>query len=343
MGQCSQVSIGGYTLGGGLGYSLGMYGVACDNLLSATVVLANGDIVQASESENPDLLWGLKGGGSNFGVAVELGVKLHPQRRDAYTLSYVYLPTQLEAIVATINEWRAVQKQHETIIMLVSNGPDGKPYVILNGVSNSTQEEGEAAFRRFLDLGPVHITNAQVPWEEVCNLGINGYLQNAMNTIPKGKVFGGAHIDNFDAPQVQKSWDAWAEVAKKAPFSVLMYEFYPDKQVLAVPLESAAFAQRQPFVTVLCAIMGIDESDDFAPRAWEELLNLKRIVSASSSQAAQDSLGYANYGDPFATHNETDGYARKLFGPNYPRLQEVKKKYDPEMVFDRWFNIRPKD
>ncbi|KAG8978686.1 hypothetical protein FRC05_009958 [Tulasnella sp. 425] len=274
-------------------------------------------------------------GGSNFGVVAELGVRLHPQRPDAYAVSYVYLPTQLEAAVAAINEWRPVQKLHETICLLVSLGPDGNPYVIINGVSNSAQEEGEATFQRFLDLGPVKITNAQVPWQEVCNLG------NAMNTIPKGKVFVGAHIDSFDIIQVQKSWDAWTEVTKKAPFSILMYEFYPDKKVGEIPIESAAFAQRHPYITVLCAIMGIEESDDFAPHAWDELLNLKKIVSASSSQAAQESLGYANYGDPFSTRNETDEYARKLFGPNYARLQEVKRKYDPDVVFDRWFAIRP--
>ncbi|KAG8894996.1 hypothetical protein FRC00_008165, partial [Tulasnella sp. 408] len=304
-GLCSQVSIGGYTLGGGLGHSLGMYGLACDNLVSATIVLANGDIVQASESENPDLLWGLKGG-------------------------YVYLPAKLEAIVATINEWRAVQKQHETICMLVSLGPDG------NDPSTS---------RMLRSRGKKSATSEYVicPYSSCYILidGMDNYHQNVMNTIPKGKIFVGAHIDNFDAPQVQKSWDAWTEVIKNAPFSILMYEFYPDKKVFEMPLESAAFGQRQPFVTVLCAIMGIDESDGFASHAWEELLNLKKIVSASSSQAAQDSLGYPNYGDPFATQNETDEYARKLFGSNYARLQQVKQKYDPEMVFDRWFAIRP--
>lgn len=67
-----------------------------------------------------------------------------------------------------------------------------------------------------------------------------------MNTIPKGKVFVGAHIDSFDAPQVQKSWDAWTEVTKNAPFSIIMYEFYPDKKVFEVPLESAAYGERQP-------------------------------------------------------------------------------------------------
>ncbi|KAG8954895.1 hypothetical protein FRC04_010379 [Tulasnella sp. 424] len=334
-GVCSQVSIGGYTLGGGIGHSIGTYGLACDNLVSATIVLANGDIVQASESENPDLLWGLKGGGSNFGVVVELGVKLHPQRPDAYAVSYVYLPTQLEALVTAINEWRTVQKLHETIFFLLSLGPDGKPYIILNGVSNSALEEGEALFRRFLDLGPVNITNAQIPWPEVCNLA------NAVNAIPRGKVSVGAHIDNFDAPQVQESWNMWFKITEKAPFSFVMYEFYPHKRVAEIPIESAAFAQRQPFITVLCAVLGIDESGDFAPRAWDELLNLKEIVSGSSSKAAQESLGYANYGDPFSTRNETDEYSRNLFGPNYARLQEVKRKYDPDMVFNRWFAIRP--
>lgn len=95
------------------------------------------------------------------------------------------------------------------------------------------------------------------------------------------------------------------------------------------------------FITVLCAVLGIDESSDFAPRAWDELLNLKGVISGSSSKAAQESLGYANYGDPFSTRNETDKYAKKLFGPNYTRLQEVKRKYDPDMIFDRWFAIRP--
>ncbi|KAG8954896.1 hypothetical protein FRC04_010380 [Tulasnella sp. 424] len=334
-GVCSQVSIGGYTLGGGLGHSLGTYGLACDNLVSATIVLANGDIVQASESENPDLLWGLKGGGSNFGVVTELGVKLHPQRPDAYAVQYVYLPAQLEALVLAINEWRAVQKLHETIFFGFSLGPDGKPYAIINGLSNSAQEEGEALFRRFLDLGPISTTNTQVPWSEVCNLA------NAMNTLPGGKVTAGAHIDNFDTLQVQESWNAWFKITEKAPFSLLVYEFYPNKKAAELPIDSAAFAQRQPFINVFCGALGMDESNESTARARDEVLNLKRVVSASSSDAAQESLGYLNYGDPFSTQNETDKYTRQIFGSNYSRLQEVKRKYDPDVVFDRWFAIRP--
>ncbi|KIO33766.1 hypothetical protein M407DRAFT_17376 [Tulasnella calospora MUT 4182] len=333
VGLCSQVSIGGYTLGGGLGYSTGSHGLAADNLVSATVVLASGEIVKANDSENSDLFWALRGGGSNFGVVAEVGVKLHSQRAEVYAISYVYLPAQLPQVIEGINTWRKEQKDHEAIQLLITLGPDGNPYVIINGISNSTKEDGEAAYKQFVELGPVNVTNSQIPYTEVSNLA------NAFNELPGNKMIVGAHVDVFDLPQVQKSWDTWNEIVKKAPFSGVMYEFYPYKKVAKVPIEQAAFAQRHEMMTVLCALAWTDES--FTPNARDELLRLKSVVSGSSSKEAQESLGYVNYADPFSTLNETDEYTKKLFGPNYPRLQEIKKKYDPKLVFDRWFAIQP--
>ncbi|KIO33765.1 hypothetical protein M407DRAFT_17375 [Tulasnella calospora MUT 4182] len=333
VGACSQVSIGGYTLGGGLGYSTGAYGLAADNMVSATVVLATGEIVQASDSENPDLLWALRGAGSNFGVVAELGVKLHPQRPDVYSISYVYLPSQLPVVVDAINEWLKVQKDNEAFQFGFSLGMDGSPYAMITGISNSTQEEGETAYKCFVDLGPVHTTCAQIPYDKVSTQA------DLYNEIPGGKDTVGAHIDKFDLAQVQKSWDAWSELIKKAPQSLVMYEFYPYGKIASVPLEHGAFAQRHSFITVLCLAIWTD--DNFTPYIRNELLKVRRVVSRSSCEAAQESLGYPNYANLFATLNETDEYARKLFGPNYPRLQELKKKYDPDMVFDRWFAIRP--
>ncbi|KAG8906947.1 hypothetical protein FRC00_012248, partial [Tulasnella sp. 408] len=293
VGICSQVSIGGYTVGGGIGYSTGAHGLAADNLISATVVLANGEIVEASETENADLFWGIRGGGSNFGVLAELRVKLHSQRPDAYTVSYTYPPSRINEVVEEVNRWRQVQKVHETVFVVITLGPDkqtAQPYVLVNGLSNSTQEEGEAAFKRFLDLG---------------------------------KLFCGAHIDVFDAAQVQKSFEAWQDIVKKAPNSILMYEFYHYGKVAERPLESAAFAQRHELITVLCSCFGF--GDDYGPSPREDLLKLKNIVAESSSEVAQESLGYPNYGDLYCTLNETDEYTKKIFGSNYPRLQEIKK------------------
>jgi|GEM_PF-3807063 len=80
MGQCQDVGLGGLVLGGGEGVLAGKYGAACDNVLEAEIVLADGRIVRASRSDNPDLLWGTCGGAGNLGVVTELSFQLYPLR-----------------------------------------------------------------------------------------------------------------------------------------------------------------------------------------------------------------------------------------------------------------------
>ncbi|KAG8892132.1 hypothetical protein FRB99_002926, partial [Tulasnella sp. 403] len=325
-GNCSSVGVIGFAIGGGMSLLVGEHGMAVDNIVSATVVLANGDVVQANENENPDLFWGIRGGGSNFGVVAELGLRLSPQRKDVYMCQYMFAREKLPALVNAVNEWRKTQKPYQGIWLMILLGPDGNPYVGFGGFSNSDKEEAEQSFKPILDLGPVLVQHGPMPYEDTSK------VTDELARIPSNKVGVGADIDVFDVATIEKVYDAWLEITKSgAPGSAILYEFHSFDKMANVPVEATAFAQRHPHQRVLAVVFWPSSGSTFTESdARTAALKLRTTISSSSSSAVQDAIGFANHTDIFSSMNDTDEQARRLFGSNYPRLQEVKAKWDPE-------------
>ena len=104
-GNVSHTGVGGLTLAGGMGWLARQFGLACDNVVSCEVVTAEGAVVRASEREHPELFWGLRGGGGNFGIVTEFAFRLHPISGQALIVDCFY---PLEAAEAALQRWRGL-------------------------------------------------------------------------------------------------------------------------------------------------------------------------------------------------------------------------------------------
>jgi len=321
------VGIGGHATQGGVGVSTGEWGLAVDNMVSATVVLANGGIVKASETENADLFWGIRGGGPNFGIVAEFAMRLHEQRPDVFTTLLEFTAEQLPSFVDAVNEFRNVQSPKEGLVMAMQYDPEGKLLPAVVGWRNSSEDDGERAFKRFQELKPVNTIKKQVPYTDTTWLFEQG------TRLPGDKAFVGAYIDRFDMESVQKACDK----LQATTGSLLLYEFHHYQKLSEVPVDATAYFHRT--TNIICLLMSHWTDPKDTQQMYTNLFELRDIVMSTSSPPLRG-LCYPNYADIlFGRGGEEE--AKLLFGSNYVRLQEVKRKYDPGCVWKGWFPIRP--
>src|SRR5436305_1426712 len=161
-GLVSSTGVGGFTLGGGIGWTMRKFGLACDNLVAADVVTAEGRIVRASEDENPELLWGLRGGGGNFGIATSLEYRLHPVGPNILAGPIFFPGDRAEEILRFYRDWvRELPDEMTTLVNLATAPPapflpeeaHGKPGVVVVAVYAGDPEEGRRIVQPLKDLG----------------------------------------------------------------------------------------------------------------------------------------------------------------------------------------------
>src|SRR3954454_21647545 len=104
-GLVSSTGVAGFTLGGGIGWTMRSFGLACDNLVAADVVTADGRLVHATETENADLLWGLRGGGGNFGIVTQFELELHPLGPIVYAGPIFYPAEAAGDLLRVFRDW----------------------------------------------------------------------------------------------------------------------------------------------------------------------------------------------------------------------------------------------
>ncbi|TBU32020.1 FAD-binding domain-containing protein [Dichomitus squalens] len=322
-------------LGGGYGWLSGAYGLAIDNL--ATVVTADGSILTASEKENADLFWGIRGAGSNFGVITEFVLQLHPQRRTIFCGLVIFSPDKLEALLdVTQAWWDKGPSEKEGVLQGFTRGPDHQPAIVMFLFYNGSEAEGRENFKAFFDLKPVADFAHEKPYE-VLNTLQNGIAGPGQNVYMKG-CFAPSEFPRALLPAV---FTRTMELSAPEQYTVaLLFEYFPLGKVNSVPDDATAY-RRHLSPNVLSVVYYKEESDKAFKYSRDTTHELCSLITGKSA----DNLGYGNY-SPDSEALPVEGLAPVSkasvnFGANYKRLQQIKRKYDPELLFHKWFVITP--
>ena len=156
-GLVSTTGVAGFTLGGGIGWTMRKFGLACDNLAAADVVTADGRLVHASETENADLLWGLRGGGGNFGIVTQFEFDLHPLGPMIYAGPIFYPADAARDLLRAFRDWAGDAPDEITALVNLTTAPPlpvipeewhGKKVAAFVAASTGPVERGRGARQR---------------------------------------------------------------------------------------------------------------------------------------------------------------------------------------------------
>lgn len=319
-GIVPSTGISGLTLGGGIGYLNRKYGLACDNLLSADVVTADGRLLRTSAEQHADLFWGLRGGGGNFGVVTSLEYRLHPVG-PVLAGEVIYPLDQAREVLRFYRDWSMAAPDEVRADATLISGPEG-PAVDVIVCYCGAIEEGEKALSPLRSFGsPMRDTIAPVPYATVQNLLTDVFQPGRLYYWKAG------FVRSLSDDAVEAIVDFFAGEVP-APFAAIAIE-HLGGAVSRIGPEETAFHHRDAQHSLLVLRMWQDpaESDDnidWARRCY-------RTAEPFLKEGA-----YVNYlGD------EGEARIRAAYGANHDRLRAVKAKYDPTNVFRLNQNIKP--
>jgi FAD/FMN-containing dehydrogenase len=328
-GLVSTTGVAGFTLGGGIGWTMRKFGLACDNLAAADVVTADGRLVHASETENAELLWGLRGGGGNFGVVTHFEFDLHPLGPMIYAGPVFYAADAARDLLHAFRDWALDAPEDVTALVNLTTAPPlpvipeewhGKKVVAFIAASAGPVDDGPGLVRTIRGVAePVADLLGPMPYH---------VIQTLIDPLwPKGihAYFKATNLARLDDELI----DRLCEIHLSAPGPQCEIHVHQMGGAVARVGDGAtAFAERSmPFV--LNAVTGWHDAEAGpAHRDWA------RAVIAAASDASTG-RAYVNF------LSDADA-ARTAYGEDaYGRLVSLKDQYDPTNVFRLNQNIAP--
>ena len=318
-GVVSTTGIAGLTLGGGRGWLMRAHGLACDNLVAADVVCADGSVVRADTEEHPDLFWGLRGGGGNFGIVTSFTYRLHEVGPVVAGGSVAYEPSRARSVLGAFRE-QTVQAPDE-LSMQTALMDIGNPVAAIAACYAGPVEEGERLFEPLRRVAPpLADALGQLPY-------VN--LQSALDgAFPPGQFHytTSRSVDDLTDNILDLLVEHWAQ-APRGPTPWILVE-HMGGAVARVPADATAYGDRHATYEVSVWANWTD------PQRTDDYVTWTRTLAGALDGYACG--GYVNY-----IEDDGERAVRTAYGQHYGRLQALKDRYDPDNIFRFNQNIRP--
>lgn len=333
MGVVSETGIAGLTLGGGLGWLRRRYGLSCDNLVSVDLVTADGRLVTVDADREPELFWGLQGGGGNFGVVTSFELRAHPVGPEVSLAYVIHQSSDAVSALRFYREWVKSTPDEISSFAILSRAPDidevpaghrGRPAVAYLAMHCADPATGEAALAPLREAGtPIADLSATMPYLKAQRFFDEDYPAHVMRYYWKSCYLKSLTDDAIDtlvalneaSPSPHATlglWQLGGALARRSP-------------------GDSAFGDRSAAFLVGIEANWVSADDDQACISWGRRAFSELQPFATGGQ-------YVNFP---GLYEDNDLMVQNTFRPNLARLLALKRQYDPTNLFRLNANIRP--
>ncbi|KAL8989640.1 MAG: hypothetical protein Q9177_001516 [Variospora cf. flavescens] len=340
-GACTCVGLLGPGLGGGLGRYQGFYGLVADNILEMTVVTAKGSIVTASDRQNAELFWAMRGAGHNFGIVTQIKYKIYDDVvPDWWIATYHFTKEYIDQVFEVLNQLNGNGSQPKELttytVLVFDREVSHEPFIVVTIYFAGSATIGQIYAQPLLNLNPFCITNRTVPYPDLADAVGTGTSSplcqqpgNSAAVYPVGLLI-------FNTTAIHQVYDIYSDLVTNYPdfsHSIVQLEAYPVEKIQSVNPETTAYAHRED--NLLVSLLSI-----YTPSTTNDIIALKygrQIRDAfHAGQPGRQLNAYVNYASGDETMEQMYGHEEWRL----EKLRRLKEEWDPQGRFGFYHPIR---